>query len=251
MYLRFIAICIVFTVCGQSKQLLDHIRNQKVEPVVAHIRKNKNPNPIISDKATNTLLHAAAQYNATEIAREIIDIATRQQDVGPPVYAINNAEQTPLHVAVKEGNVDMVQLLLRYGADPNFLDANGNTPLHVAVQKSKDDALLFLLDHDLANPNTQNNKQQTPLHIAVARSSEENVRKLLDHPDIDPNITDAKGKTPVEIAIELQQKTESPAIDDIIRLINNHPMTVTDKSEIDKQLQLLYDHVNALYTAVL
>ena len=39
---------------------------------------------------------------------------------------------TPLHVACKNGNIDIVNSLLRYNSSVNLCDINGFTPLHAA-----------------------------------------------------------------------------------------------------------------------
>lgn len=41
--------------------------------------------------------------------------------------------RTPLHVAVFRGHENIVQLLLRYGADINARDAFGDVPLYYAI----------------------------------------------------------------------------------------------------------------------
>lgn len=46
-------------------------------------------------------------------------------------------ENTPLHDAVKWGCLQVVRLLLKYGADPNAVNSFGETPLHSALQKSR------------------------------------------------------------------------------------------------------------------
>ena len=48
------------------------------------------------------------------------------------VHARTEYWSTPLHVAIKEGHYDVVELLIEKGADVNAKNINGNTPLHIA-----------------------------------------------------------------------------------------------------------------------
>lgn len=50
-----------------------------------------------------------------------------------------------LHVAAKLGNVEMMQLLLDHGADPNAVSKKGYTPLHVAAWSGHVDCVELLL----------------------------------------------------------------------------------------------------------
>lgn len=45
----------------------------------------------------------------------------------------NWTDQTPLHIAVREGKVNFVRFLAESGEYLNTSDAHGNTPLHLAV----------------------------------------------------------------------------------------------------------------------
>lgn len=42
---------------------------------------------------------------------------------------------TPLHLAIKQNDVNMVQLLLNFGAKPDTVDKFGNFPIHFAVER--------------------------------------------------------------------------------------------------------------------
>lgn len=44
---------------------------------------------------------------------------------------------TPLHLASQEGHVDVTNLLLKNGADPNAKAKNGLAPIHLCAQEDR------------------------------------------------------------------------------------------------------------------
>lgn len=48
-------------------------------------------------------------------------------------------EQTPLHVASRLGNVDIVMLLLQHGAQPGATTKDLYTPLHIAAKEGQEE----------------------------------------------------------------------------------------------------------------
>jgi hypothetical protein len=51
---------------------------------------------------------------------------------------------TSLHLAVQNGNIDIVKMLLEAGHSPNEANADGLTPLHIAVQMEHTDIVTLL-----------------------------------------------------------------------------------------------------------
>lgn len=58
--------------------------------------------------------------------------------------AIANNAESPLHLAVKNDNLKMVQLLLEFGANPNQQCGYLHTPISLAREHGRDDILLAL-----------------------------------------------------------------------------------------------------------
>jgi ankyrin repeat protein len=76
------------------------------------------------------------------------------------------SERTPLLKASQFiGGTNVVGLLLKYGANPNTVDTEGNTPLHRAAgDLAFEETFTLLLEHK-ANPNVRNQYGQTPLDL--------------------------------------------------------------------------------------
>ncbi|KAH9302622.1 hypothetical protein KI387_014205 [Taxus chinensis] len=98
---------------------------------------------------------------------------------------LDKIKQTPLHIAVKEGNETMVKLILEKGGDClEEVDNEGRNAVHLAVINAE---LIFERNSELTT---------TMLQTLVSASK------------MSINDADKKGKTPVDIAIESMDKDE-------------------------------------------
>ena len=75
----------------------------------------------------NTALLVAAEKECKEVAKVLLE-----GGADPNVAQVDNGRWTALHHAAYEGDIEMVQLLVDYGADPDAEDENGETALHFA-----------------------------------------------------------------------------------------------------------------------
>ncbi|MTW20892.1 ankyrin repeat domain-containing protein [Allochromatium palmeri] len=136
----------------------------------------------------------------------------------------------PLHVAARQGSVNVTRALLEAGADPSVRDAAGATPLQVALltgktQVAKDiiahgvplepNALLLELadagisDRDSfelllrqgAGLNRIGPDGDTALTLAIKRGHLETVARLILL-GVDVNQPDAQGRQPLDVALE-------------------------------------------------
>lgn len=142
------------------------------------------------DMQLMNIIHAGGNV---ELARELIQR-------GAHVNVINDFfKESPLYAAVKQGNIDLVALLLANGAENTITPKHGETPLHLAVSMNNIDMIKLLLDHEF-DINTKNRfVGNTPLHYAVINDNFDLVKLLLTYSP-DDLIKNNYGQTPRDIA---------------------------------------------------
>jgi ankyrin repeat protein len=101
---------------------------------------------IISQKIAN--LHRANEFmnsvkDITALTKKFNDMDLKDIQV---ILAIPlKDKRTVLHEAAEKQILDVVSLLLKYGADPTLTDCNGNTPLSIAQSKNPNSEMTKLL----------------------------------------------------------------------------------------------------------
>ena len=129
----------------------------------------------------------------------------------PPAKQLNyqgDEGLTPLAHACLEEVVDVVEMLLKAGADPRVADDEGSSCLHVAATLANAALIRILCAHRKrpADVNAADKSGTTPLHHAVeaqaesgARAAAECVEALLAH-GAKPDVKNRAGKTPLDLA---------------------------------------------------
>ncbi|CAL4988941.1 unnamed protein product [Urochloa decumbens] len=173
-------------------------------------------------------LHAAVRNSNPEIAKAII---ARHL---PLMRQENNNHLTPIHLAVSDGNVEMVsamleqdqslgylsyesgspllcvaaskghvgiaQQLLKHCPDAPYCDATGSTCLHEAVLSGQAEFVEFIMASQQLRQlvNMLNGERETALHLAVKKSDKihkKMVAALRLHQDIDDTVLNGNGIT--------------------------------------------------------
>ncbi|RZC36770.1 Ankyrin repeat domain containing protein, partial [Asbolus verrucosus] len=133
---------------------------------------------------SQVLLHEAASEGEVRI----VELLLRQ---GLSVDARNGKGETALHRAVVGGRVEALRFLIQRGSDVGAVANNGDTLLHYAVRYWNHDR--SLVDLLLSQPQTvgllrvANEEGATPLHLAVYEGKVEVVGLILEKttPDVD------------------------------------------------------------------
>lgn len=148
---------------------------------------------------------------------------------------VTDIGQPPLCIAVANGYVEIVKILLGAGADINATTREGGeTALHIAVKNGRVDLMDLLLSH---GPNLElktHTTGETPLHYAAAKSgSLAVVMSLLQH-GASYNTLNVNAQTPAEAALKANN------INGAVAIINT---ANTKRNELAKEKEMLLKHV--------
>ena len=163
------------------------------------------------DKDGETVLHKAASKDQHAVLKTLIDAkadvkARNKNDATPLMVACSfsrvyniqpllkagadvnavagRSKTTAMMNAIDSyhGNADthqeIVDMLIKGGADVNQKDHDGNTALHKVARKDQSPVLQILIDAK-ADVNARNKEEETPLMVACVHSMVENVKVLL------------------------------------------------------------------------
>jgi len=127
----------------------------------------------LSDKG-NTALHLASEAGHLSLVKYLVEV---DRD---GLYTPNYQNETPLHLAARNGKDKLVTYFAENGFNINAPSANGDTCLHVACENGYYTIVECLLKHG-AEVNAMNSAEQTPLHIASGRGKTKVVKLLFQH----------------------------------------------------------------------
>ena len=137
-------------------------------------------------------IHSAVYNDNIKLVKKILKKS--KQDID----AKSKAGISPLHIAVKNRDLEIVKILVENGADIDIQDNNGLTPLHYAIGQRRFKIVKYLIFHD-ADVNIKNIYGITPLHQAAFTGDMEIIEFLINA-GADIAAKNYLGNTPYEIA---------------------------------------------------
>uniref|UniRef100_A0A3B3R4Z1 Ankyrin 3 n=1 Tax=Paramormyrops kingsleyae TaxID=1676925 RepID=A0A3B3R4Z1_9TELE len=132
-------------------------------------------------------LHLASKEGHVEVVAELIKL-------GANVDAATKNGFTPLYMAAQENHLEVVRFLLDNNASQSIATEDGFTPLAVALQQGHDQVVSLLLEND-----TKGKVRLPALHIA-ARKDDTKAAALLLQNDHNADVESKSGFTPLHIA---------------------------------------------------
>ena len=123
----------------------------------------------------------------------------------PTVANVNGvfAGHTALQAGSQNGHFDVIKVLLKYNADVEIEDKDGDRAVHHAAF-GDEAGVIELLARASCDLNARNKRRQTALHIAVNKGHINVVKTLLEL-GCHPSLQDSEGDTPLHDAISKEQ----------------------------------------------
>jgi ankyrin repeat protein len=189
------------TLGSSSKQppqdrAVEYIRSGNTEALRALLEEGSDLsflNRYHSKYGKHALVTAAEEgrIEATEILLQIKVVDLEMRD---------NFEMSPVLYAAKEGQNEILGLLIQFGANPNieYVKTNENG-LHLATQKNNVETVQFLIEREVPC-DKQNLRLETPLSIAIKYEFYE-IAELLLSQGCDINVRRTLGDSPLFAAV--------------------------------------------------
>jgi cytohesin len=187
---------------GISTPLHQAVNAGDIERVKSLLSKGVDVNA--KDEQGQTALHVAGRLDIT-----LLLVAN-----GADLDARDKQRRTALfYAAMTHGRIGVLQQLLALGADPNIVDASGETPLHHAVKVGAPGgwSIVSELVAKGADINAKNNDGRTPAHVKAARRKGVRLDELIKL-GADLVAKDNDGNTVLHLAIEHARPEEKESI---------------------------------------
>lgn len=169
------------------------VSNDDLDEVRDLIAKGADVNGREKESENITPLFLAVENGNVEIAEVLLNF-------GAKINARDKNKQTPLMRLDDDASAELVRLLIKHGAKINVTDKEGNTPLILAARNAPAEVLRALIDHG-ADINAQNGEGQTALMNAAYEDDLEKVKVLL-LAGADVNLKNREGETAWDLTID-------------------------------------------------
>ena len=169
-----------------------HFSSQRGQFKVAQVLLTHHADAGARDEIDWTPLHFASHTGHSKVVRLLLEH-------GADVDSESHFGETPLFfLSESNGNLEIAQVLLDYGADPNILSKSGQNSLYRALLTGYQGHIQLLLKYG-ADPNVRDDAGRTLLHVSSRKGDSKVVQALLEL-GVDVNSRNNRGRTPLQEA---------------------------------------------------
>ena len=224
-----------------TQQSINNNLNLKLQNRKSTIKKNpfdkfsSNSNKILKldENQTNNLINAIECNNMNKI-KEYLEKDSLN------INELNDKGISPLHIAVINGNMEIIKLLLDYGANPNIRSLKKKqTPLHLAYifKCLLSNQIINLLINNKANPNLEDINNKKPFEYSL---------KYKESNEVENTLTNENESEEIEIGddIQINPNINKNILKNIIKKQdsykdnkNNYTYTISDSEQTINQTQ--------------
>lgn len=143
----------------------------KLENIEVLLEYGADPNAIIAkfDEKHGSAIGLAVAYDNIDAVRVLLDNKITPVDLNK----VDDYRDTPLHIAldwcITSIQREMIELLLKYGADASISSGSFGTVLNATCQISDDDLLDLILNQPGVSPDAPDQLGRLPIHVAADR----------------------------------------------------------------------------------
>lgn len=158
-------------------------------------------------KNGDTVVHLCTKFKLAMILDSILKAENAQKaEIYAPVKNMqNNNGDTAVHIAAREGDMQIMQILVENGCDVNPADQMMRTPLMIALMQKNSRCALYLLSVGAAI-NVFDINGRTPLHYALIYENYTFADIIMNEVDTPLGSMDMYGRTPVFYACNKDEK---------------------------------------------
>ncbi|XP_010650279.1 protein ACCELERATED CELL DEATH 6 isoform X1 [Vitis vinifera] len=160
----------------------------------------------------NTILHIASEFGKIECVNWILDLPSSSSLLQRP----NLNEDTPLHLAARQGHLEVVEALINAAREPTLDIETGpgphkvmlrmknkgkDTALHEAVRYRNYGVVMLLIEEDPDFTYGANDSGITPLYMAVEGGFTAAVKLIIEKSSTSPSYNGLMGRTALHAAV--------------------------------------------------
>ncbi|KAL6343148.1 hypothetical protein AAG906_020937 [Vitis piasezkii] len=150
----------------------------------------------------NTILHIASEFGQTECVKWILTLPASSSLLRRP----NLNDDTPLHLAAREGHLERTYLDIETGPGPHKVmlrmeNKGKDTALHEAVRYGNYGVVMLLIEEDPDFTYGANDSGITPLYMAVEGGFTDTVKLIIEKSSTSPSYNGLMGRTALHAAV--------------------------------------------------